>query len=95
MLQLRPERVTQNRVVKRLIAPASAGGLGYANLGDWSKRDGNRCIESDLLRYGVPVQVAAGVPHETVHLIDWDTPRDQGADKGGIAPAPNDSRGSH
>jgi type I restriction enzyme R subunit len=27
-----------------------------------------------LLRYGVPVQVAAGAPHETVHLIDWDTP---------------------
>jgi type I restriction enzyme R subunit len=24
-----------------------------------------------LLRYGVPVQVAAGAPHETVHLIDW------------------------
>src|SRR5690606_11472808 len=28
-----------------------------------------------LLRYGVPVQVAAGAPHETVHLIDWDTPQ--------------------
>ncbi len=27
-----------------------------------------------LLRYGVPVQVAAGAPHETVHLIDWETP---------------------
>lgn len=27
-----------------------------------------------LLRYGVPVQVAAGQPHETVHLIDWDDP---------------------
>jgi type I restriction enzyme R subunit len=25
-----------------------------------------------LLRYGVPVQVAAGQAHETVHLIDWD-----------------------
>ncbi len=25
-----------------------------------------------LLRYGVPVQVAAGRPHETVHLIDWE-----------------------
>lgn len=25
-----------------------------------------------LLRYGVPVQVAAGAPHDTVHLIDWD-----------------------
>lgn len=27
-----------------------------------------------LLRYGVPVQVAAGAAHETVHLIDWDKP---------------------
>jgi type I restriction enzyme R subunit len=27
-----------------------------------------------LLRYGVPVQVAPGAPHETVHLIDWATP---------------------
>lgn len=27
-----------------------------------------------LLRYGVPVQIAAGQPHETVHLIDWVTP---------------------
>src|SRR5689334_3379198 len=24
-----------------------------------------------LLRYGVPVQVAAGQAHETVHLVDW------------------------
>jgi type I site-specific restriction-modification system R (restriction) subunit len=24
-----------------------------------------------LLRYGVPVQIAAGQAHETVHLIDW------------------------
>jgi type I restriction enzyme R subunit len=27
-----------------------------------------------LLRYGVPVQVAAGQAHETVHLIDWENP---------------------
>ena len=27
-----------------------------------------------LLRYGIPVQVAAGQPHETVHLIDWRYP---------------------
>jgi type I restriction enzyme R subunit len=27
-----------------------------------------------LLRYGVPVQIAAGQPHETVHLVDWDRP---------------------
>ena len=27
-----------------------------------------------LLRYGVDVQVAAGQPHDKVHLIDWDDP---------------------
>jgi type I restriction enzyme R subunit len=27
-----------------------------------------------LLRYGVPVQIAAGQPHETVHLVDWEDP---------------------
>ncbi|RKF38612.1 type I restriction endonuclease subunit R [Paraburkholderia fungorum] len=114
---LRPERVTQNRIVKWICTPVSDGGLGYVNLGEWSKRADNRCIESEylranlkergysdvhvsqtiqklmaaadatgitlyqanlrtyqLLRYGVPVQVAAGAPHETVHLIDWATP---------------------
>lgn len=28
----------------------------------------------NLLRYGVPVQIAVGRAHETVHLIDWDNP---------------------
>lgn len=28
-----------------------------------------------LLRYGVPVQTAAGAPHETVHLVDWTNPQ--------------------
>jgi type I restriction enzyme R subunit len=27
-----------------------------------------------LLRYGVPVKIAAGQAHETVHLIDWEHP---------------------
>ena len=27
-----------------------------------------------LLRYGVSVQVAAGQPHDTVHLVDWENP---------------------
>jgi len=27
-----------------------------------------------LLRYGVSVQVAAGKPHDTVHLVDWERP---------------------
>ncbi len=27
-----------------------------------------------LLRYGIPVQIAAGQPHETVHLVDWEHP---------------------
>jgi len=28
-----------------------------------------------LLRYGVPVQIAAGRPHDTVHLVDWENPK--------------------
>jgi len=27
-----------------------------------------------LLRYGIPVQIAAGKAHETVHLVDWERP---------------------
>ena len=27
-----------------------------------------------LLRYGIPVQIAAGQTHETVHLVDWEHP---------------------
>ena len=27
-----------------------------------------------LLRYGAPVQTAAGQTHETVHLVDWEHP---------------------
>ena len=47
---LRPERLTQNRVIQRITASAAQGGLGYAYLGDWSDREGNHCIEQHLLR---------------------------------------------
>ena len=47
---LRPERATQNRVIERITRPIAQGGLGYAYLGEWSKREGNRCIELGLLR---------------------------------------------
>ena len=61
----RSERATQDRLAAFLTRAEVVGGLGFRHVGDWSKREGNRGIEPDLVRANLsargysPAQISA------------------------------------